>query len=54
MSGKKAPIKISELPNMLVKCQYCKQQVQLGVLPLHEELCKKAQSSSHSYVSTRY
>lgn len=34
-------IKVSELQYTLVKCPFCKKDVELGVFPLHQHLCKK-------------
>ena len=33
---------VSELQNKLVRCRYCNEEIELGVLPLHEYLCKTA------------
>lgn len=39
---------VSDLPHKLVKCRFCDQSVELGVLPLHEHLCQMAIENKNS------
>lgn len=35
-------IKVTELQHKPIQCPFCKEFVELGVLPYHQHLCKKA------------
>lgn len=48
MSGAAPPPSVKKLPiadisKQTVKCQYCKKDVQISALPIHEYMCSKAQ-----------
>jgi hypothetical protein len=50
--GQPDRIQIKDIPTMLVKCQYCGEDVQLGVLPFHEKLCQDSRGSSTTTTTT--
>lgn len=47
MSGGAPPrpiktLSIKDLSKQTVKCEYCKKEVQISALPIHEYMCSKA------------
>lgn len=38
---------VNDIEKQMVKCRYCHQDVQFGVLPLHQYFCQKAQNQGN-------